>query len=512
MAKRWFIKMMNNLRQTGRDIIYNYSTVVMAQFLCLPIAIFYTSMVTRMLGPEKFGHLTFFLAIVQFYFCVFANWSRSSIIRFTSEAFAKAKDTKGIVGSQLLISFGSFILAVLIIFLMRAYLKGMLYLGANAYLWIILYLAAYISSDFILQFLRAQHRIRAYAGALILRQSSSLVFFALMFIILKLEAEVSHVIILEVMSYLLILIIFMFTAFSRRSLSLIFSGTKKKIKEMLWYSWPLIITVILGYGMAWLDTWVIKFFLTYTSVGEYGVANGLIELISNAIMPLSIIGFPLMVSLKAIEKNALIHTFATKIVPQLCFFWSLIILFLIFASKIIIYLMFGKAFLPSVTPFQILLIGLCFQILPVLYTSILLSFDRTQRVVLIAFIALAVNLFLDLILIKKYGISGIAVSKTCALIVCGLLCQRSALRCLGEKNNSYGFYAFLLIPPGAILVLHIFKQSQLGFLSVLFLCILAILIGKKSGIFSEEAWLFWERIKMPNSLRCLYREVYAFFS
>jgi O-antigen/teichoic acid export membrane protein len=469
-------------------------------------------MITRTLGPEKFGYFTIFLATAQLFFCIFANWTRNSIIRFGSEAFAKEKDLGVIIGSQAIITFASFLLAITILFLMKNYLQGILGLGENSYLWVIMYLTAYILSDFILQFLRAIHRIRLYAAALFSRQVILVTLFGLLFTILRCSPYVSKIIALETVSYLFIFTFFFCFTFSRRRFFQVFSYSNKKIIEMLDFSWPVLIIVFLSYILLWADIWMIKFFLTYRAVGEYGAANRLMQLISNVIMPLSIVGFPLMVSLRSIGKDSAISAFAAKIVPQLCFFWSFVVLILLFSTKSIIHLLFGEKFISSIFTFQVLLAGVSFQILPVLYTSILQAYDWTKRMALIVVVSVIINLLLDFILIPRLGIIGAAVSKAFAFIICGILYTHSAFGCLKIKRANPVMYVFLLISPLALLFLYTLKNNFLLTAVIVFMCILSIIIVKKAQIFSQEAWSFWEAVKMPLFIHKWFKKIYTVFA
>lgn len=488
---------MNEIKKIGEEIGYNYSAIMLAQFISMPLSIFYISILTRTLGPEKFGNLTIFIATAQLFFCIFTNWTKDSIIRFGSEVFTKEKDFGEVIGSQLIINFSSLLLALPLLFLLKDYLQEVLQLGGNSFLWVSIYLTVYIFSDLTIKFLQARHLLRSYAVALLSRHITLIIMLGLMLGVLKYLPSVPNIIIIESVSYLLIFGIFSTVAFSYRRFFLNVSYSRKKIIEILNYSWPVMIMVFLGYIMLWADTWMIKYFLTLKTVGEYEAANRLIQMILNIIMPLSIVGFPIMVSLRSIGSNSIINIFATKIVAQLCFLWSFIMLILIISSKGMIYLIFGEDFIPSVTVFQVLLIGVSFQILPVLYTTILQAYDRTKRMALIAAISVIVNIFLDVILIPRYGIAGAAISKACTLIVCAILYERSAIRCLQYKENNYVVYRFLSTPFLSLLIIYIFKMSVFTFIFIIFLYWSSIMIAKKNGIFSEEGLFFWEKIKMP---------------
>lgn len=505
--------MKDELREIGAGIGYNYSAVMLAQFLSMPLSLFYLSIITKNLGADKFGNFTIFLATAQLFFCIFSSWTRDSIIRFGSEVFSNDKEFGKIIGSQLIITSSSLLAALVILFLLKNYLQGIVHLGGNSFLWVAAYLSAYIFYDFILKFVQARHKLRSYALALFFRQISLVFSLYFLFGILKKTITIKSVLVIEIISYLFLFILFFKPGLSHKKFFPFLSCSKKMVFTMLRYIWPVFIAVFLGYGTIWADTWMIKFFLSFKSVGEYEAVNRLIQMAVNTIMPISVIGFPLMVSLRNIGSNSIINIFATKIVAQLCFFWTFVIITLVLCSKIIIYFVYGKDFISSLFAFQVLLAGVSFQVLPILYTSILQAYDKTKKMALIAGISLIINLFLDIILIPRYGIIGAASSKACMLIACALLYERSALSCLQIKKINYVIYFILSIPSIALLALYVLKASV--FVLLFFLIVLywfTIVIVKRTGIFSQDGWSFWEKVKMPVFVTVAFRKIYGALS
>lgn len=500
------------LKKAGEDILYNYSAVVAAQIICVPLSVLYLSMLTRVLGPEKYGYFTIFLATAQLFLCVFSNWNRNSIVRFGGETFSRGEDPGAISNTLAMISLSSFLLAAVLIFLVRGYLQDIINLGTNIYLWIIIYLAAYILSDFTLQFLMARHHIHSYAIALALRQASVSLLFGTLFFVFRIHPYVPNIIMIEVASYLFIFGIFFISAFFHSGILFNFSWNKEKAREILNYAWPIMIIGVLGYVLLWADVWIVKFLLAYRSVGEYAAASRLTELAVNVVMPLSIVGFPLLVSLRSTGKDSLVYTFATKIAPQICFFWGICILVLLLASGALVSLMFGKEFSVSVPVFRILLVGLSFQIIPILYTSILHAYDQTKRAAFIAVVSVAVNLSLDFIMIPRLGIIGAALSKTTALAFCGILYMRSTLGCINAPKNNYAVYGLSSVPLLILLAISAGGHLLLRYLAIITIYILVILMVKKNGVFSEEGWSFWAKIRMPVLARGLFKKIYGLFS
>jgi len=77
-------------------------------------------------------------------------------------------------------------------------------------------------------------------------------------------------------------------------------------------------------------------------------------------------------------------------------------------AKPLVELLFGKAYLGSVTPFQILLIFFALHMISRTYRVLLISFNRQANDLRIMSAAAVVNVVLNIILIKRYGIAGSA--------------------------------------------------------------------------------------------------------
>ncbi len=166
---------------------------------------------------------------------------------------------------------------------------------------------------------------------------------------------------------------------------------------------------IIGFLNLRLDIFIVNRFLNLSAVGFYSVAVILAERIWMVSQVASIIIFPMISGEIDEHKRKEFTPLVARIV-----FWitatGAIILF--FLSHWIIEMLYSSVFLPAVRPVQILLFGIV-----TLSISRILAHDLAGRgrPILNAYIAIGslfTNIILNVILIPKYGISGVALAST----------------------------------------------------------------------------------------------------
>lgn len=178
-----------------------------------------------------------------------------------------------------------------------------------------------------------------------------------------------------------------------------------------------------------LDIFIVAYFLSPIAVGLYGVAVGLAERLWMIPGSIGVVLFPRISSVNNRQANSLTaqasrHTF---------FIVSLIALLLFLFAKPLINLLFGAAYLPSVTPFIILLPGVVSLSVSKILTSDLAGRGRPEFGTLAAFISLPITVILDIILIPKWGISGAAFASTVAYTLATIVVLIAFLKISGNS-------------------------------------------------------------------------------
>lgn len=504
--------MTTDAKKAGRSILFGYSALIISQALSMPISLIYFAILIRSLGPEAFGQFTIFMAVAQFFFIIFMSWNRNSIIRFSAEISLLKKDPENVISSQAAVSFIALTLAILIITIFAPRLTLLTGITFSITGILCYYLISYSASDFVLQLMQATHKLRFYASMLLTRQITVLLLLGSFFSFpLFGKINIKKIVYIESISYVLIFLLSIF--YLGRNLRIKFNWQKATINystvlRIFNYSCPVFIIVTLGYCVLWLDSWMIRSFLGFTAVGEYESANKLIQFASSIIMPLSIISFPLMVAFRHSGYNDLIRTFAAKIVPQICLFWGMALGVIIIFSEPLFVTFFGQKFTHGLLPFQILMTGVSFQILSILHTGVIQSYDQTiQQAINTAFCVL-INILLNLLLIPTWGITGVAISKTCTLIACGLLYARTSLHCLGQPGHKFFVYWFLAVPFITLAGQKSTGNIFWGVIIYLILAVYGIILSKKLEVFSKDSYFFWEKITMPKAIRACFKNLF----
>lgn len=489
------------MSEFAKGIVNNYFFVAGAQLVSIPLSLLYLSLVTRIMGPVNYGRFVLALATFQFFYTLCVSWVRSATIRFGTEEYTKHNKLNGIFYVQFTVLSFVVVFASSLILLFRKNIADFTGLSQDLCIYLVAYLVFYSIFDFVCQLLQAINKMQAYGLSLILRQGAVLVLF-LLFIALRITIAPPGLLLIESVSYLFVVIISALPIWkSKYFLPAIFN--KEILYKVLQYSWPMMVLFALGYFSLWTDTLLIRYFLDFESVGRYEAANRFAQYVSNLILPLSIVAFPIAVSIKSRGREDLIHKYAQRIIPQTSFFWGIFIIILMVCSGLIFNLVFGPQYASSVFAFQVLLIGLSFQFLSVMYNAVLQSYDFNRELVYILAISLALNLAGDLLLIPRIGIIGAAFSKSLSFTVSGLLYMYRSIRCADIQGKSYRNSAlFLGLPLLPLAVVFLSRGNPLLSAISAVICIVASFIFvKQKKVFSNEDVDFIDQLNMPGFIK-----------
>lgn len=495
------------MAKTGKAVVNDYFIVLGAQLISAPLSILYLSLVSRIMGPGDYGRFALFLGATQFFFCLFINWMRNASIRFGTEEFTKFNKISDIFCVQSVILIASASLSLMSVLIFKEKIASFIGLGNGIHLFLIMFLIAYAISDFFAQFLLATHQIKRYGVSIVIRQCFILAMVIFVFM-QKRNLTPFTLVYIELASFLIVAL-FVAQPFIRGSYLNAPALKKDLFSDVFVYTWPIALHVIMSYFLLWADSLLIRTFLDFASVGKYEIANRLIQYVSNLIMPISIISFPIAVSIKSSGREDLIFKYAQRIVPQISFFWSIFIIFLLILSKHIFNFIFGSQYNSSILIFNVLLMGLSFQILSVLYTSLLQSYDLNKTLLFITAITVCVNLAGDLLLIPRIGILGASISKAASLTLCGLLYMSKAIIGVRVKGNSYRYSLFFLIFPLLLLGLFtIFDKAIARLLFTLAAFAILYLTAKNANIFNKTDVELVQQLQIPDYLKTAIQKIY----
>ena len=158
---------------------------------------------------------------------------------------------------------------------------------------------------------------------------------------------------------------------------------------------------------SYVDTVMLSFIRTDAEVGWYNAAYKIYEGLTVFPFIICVVLYPRLSQLFVLNKKA--HSLLSSRAAKYMFVISLPILICgILLSKDIINILFGEGFQNSVVALQILLVGVVFMFQIPLFQIILNSVNKQKVVMYVGLVGLIVNIFLNLLLIPKYGFKGAA--------------------------------------------------------------------------------------------------------
>ncbi len=486
---------------------WDYFSILGSQAIALPLSLIYISLIARLFGPEKWGIVTLFMGIVQLLFASGISWTSGSIIRFGKEEFIKQGHLRKTVSARVFIFVICSVILFSVSFALRKTITGYIGLPERDFGLIFAMVVVYAAADHLTWTLKAAGGMKRFAMSSAIRQFALIVFILTLFI-LPIARSVYTIINFEIFSYLAVII---FSLFSLKfsyyfPLELDFA----RVKDILVYSWPSAFIFLLGYASSWMHIYFINYFLAPYYVGMYQVAYRLMEYISTPLMAVTFLGFPLLMSVKAQGRQDLILLYIKRITPQVALFWGIVISAIMVVSNFIIGLLFGNVFAEAAMPFLILLLGLGFQVLSTMYTSIFAIFDWLVYNLVIMLIMCIINFFGDFMLIPVLGIKGAAVATSVSYAVAAVLYLFIANKLMSLRANSALSYPVL--PVLSFLACLTVRQVYLRALIVAGLILMFIFISKQKKAFAQNDTAFLEKIEMPHFLKGWIRRVYLFLS
>ncbi len=164
------------------------------------------------------------------------------------------------------------------------------------------------------------------------------------------------------------------------------------------------------------DIWILDFYSnSKETVGTYGLSQRLIQMYWMVPIAIASITYPMLSKTGNLSASLLTQT--TKIIIQIWFYLSLIILLL---APYFIVLIFGKSYKDSVAPFLILIPGALLFVFAVMLSPYFSAKNKLIKNFWVSMLCLSSILILDLILIPIYGINGAAIASSIGYALAGI--------------------------------------------------------------------------------------------
>lgn len=388
--------------------IFNSSWMLSESILKFIAAFFVTIYIARYLGPEKFGILSYVLAILGIFMTTTRLGMDSILVRELSKNHQRTQALMGTAHTLMLLAsmIGLIVMAGVVYKLED---DAML----RVYVWYIsvaLFFQTFLVIDYNFQ---AQLKVRHAAIA----KSIALALGSLVKIILIwMSADLLAFVMAYAFDHALVMIMLLVAHANNRQAKFIFWFDIALIKPLLRSAWPLMLSATAVVLYMRIDQVMIKNMLDVQQLGLYSAAVKIYEswimipyVLSMSLLP-AIVKFRSM-SVEGYE-NKLSHLFALVFWPSV-----LVAVIMTFAGKWVIHLVFGEAYEGASQVLTVVMWTSAFAALGFV-SARYLTVERLENKILIRTLAaLLVNIVLNFILIPVIGIVGAAISTLVSIIL-----------------------------------------------------------------------------------------------
>jgi len=429
-------KKLKTILQSGT--IKNSAMVLMLRLIGMALGYASIILISRLFGAETYGRFALLLTTAQFLLLIFSLGLPFSIVKLTSDInFFKNNVPQN---NYLLYSLKALLISAIIgavsIFLLSKFVavyvfKDVLlipYLKALSYFFVFLVL-----HKFLVEFIKGKKRFTTYGLFLyVLPYVLFFIVFGLMYFNNQNEAEESIYI-----AYLLPFLILAITAFFFLPLKKLKTKTSYKYDTLFALAFPMLFSAAFIFISNWTDIFMLGAMVSKTEVGIYNAAYKVATIALVIITAINTVLAPKIATLYSennIEGIKSEVQKATKIITFLSI--PIFVLVIVFRKQFLS--IFGAEFVQGEYALIIIAIGLLFNAVSGSVAQILNMTKHQQELKKFTMITVIINIVLNYILIKHFGIIGAAIASLVSNVVLNVLC----IVFIKKEFNFYAFFKF----------------------------------------------------------------------
>jgi len=372
----------------------------------------------RSLTVESYGVLSLSWAVVSFSVAILLLGVPASVSRFISfhRGEGDSKRVLGVLATGLGLTFGLVVFGVFVLYAGASLFPGFLSLSASQ---LHILLVLFCANSF---FMLAYHLFIGFRRpqvSSLLDSLASILKFLLLLVFVYLGLTLSGALGALAIAFLLATVVGLLYFVREFDWGIEFSPSVGK--KILFFGLPLTITSVSYTLLTWSDSFMIRYFSGFSSVGLYRVADmtsviGLI-LYSSLIMIYS----PVITELFGHRDYEKIQEISSYLLESLVVLFMPFLIFVWVFSEQIISVMFTSDYVAASTALRILSVSVFFSGPRMVFSKILQAFGKpVLEAKAVAFGTIA-NIVLNLFLIRWFGISGAAFSTLIAIFLIALV-------------------------------------------------------------------------------------------
>lgn len=416
----------NNLDYSLKLIAKSSLIIFVGLFFSKLFMYLYRAIIARYFGPEVYGLYSLAVMIVGWFVLFSVVGLNSGILRYVPFYRGKNEINKirYIFKSIFIFLFFTSIIFGVILFLLSSFISINIFHNSNLTIFLKIFsitIPLIVLSQLFLYLILAFEKINWYSFIYNVLQDFVKVFSLILLIFLgfKLNALLFSYILGILFALLAAYLVSKFTlkpVFEKFNLNK--EEKSKVIREVFSYSWPLLFFGIISTLLMWTDSFLIGYFLDAKNVGYYNSAIPIATLLIIFSELFTKLFSPFITKEYARnKKNIDSIRQLSKQVGKWIFVLNLpiLLLILIFPEQLI-QILFGNQYALAENSLRFLSIGMFFSALFTVSQRLISMIGKSKILLIDTLIISAINIFLNIFLIPKYGISGAAFATMISLI------------------------------------------------------------------------------------------------
>ncbi len=482
-----------------KKTFWDFVTISGASLIAVPLMILSESIQARTLGVENYGKITLLYSAISFCFLFGFNWLTTAIIKLGKEEFIMEGHLRKTFSSYLMVTAIMVVPTMLLIFSLKEVLFD--FLGINfkgSFLVIFAGVVTQIFKVLVLETLKVVRmlKVQSFLNRLLLK-----VLMLSGILLLSSSAfnfSVQAIIVVIILSDAIVAIVGLF--FIRRKYIFPISIDKKQSFKMIIFALPFFVGAWTNYLINYVDIYTIKGFLNIESVSIYQAAYKTyltLQILINS--SLSVIITPIIIGMNALGQKDKLQMYLKRIVPQGVFILFILISVVLIFVDLFISIVFGSEYDASTTTLKILIASLIGTVIHALTSGFYLAFNMQRKMVLLGLIGGGINLLGDLLVVKPFGVEGVAwVSAFSALIVpliwFWLISKKMKVKRL--LPFYFCFVTFIVLIINLTSLILVFK-----ILITILVFVATLLLSRYFNLFEKDDIQLLNKINMPVKIR-----------
>lgn len=462
-----------------KEYIVNTITLLIGKFSTQFVSFLLIPLYTRFLIASDYGFIDLIQTYITLFVPIFTLKLDSATFRFLIDCRkdGKEKERNEIVTNVLAVIFFLTILVLFGMFLLRRIIK------INYYGIVCCNIFVLMISNILLQFLRGLGKNKSYSISTILMSLATLISNFVLIIVFKFNA--SSILISSTIANV-IGIIYISTVLRLHQFVDAKLINKKKIKDLLFYSLPMIPNQLSWWIVNISDRTIITHFINTAANAVYTVSCKFSNIV-NTIFAIFSTSWQETASLHINDKNS--EEFLSDMMNSIFILFASFSIIMMAMIPFVFEIMVGENYRSGFNYIPILLLGNIFNILVSLLGGVYIALKMVKQVANTTIISAILNILINLLLIKKFGLYAASASTLLAYLIMAIYRYIDIKKYLKIKLNFKKILAFFIA---------FFISSGLYFANNLYANILNLLFVTAFCIILNKSFLITAFYKIEN--------------